>query len=241
MANTQDTATRIVAYLRCSTTEQASDGMSLDAQEARVRAWAEAVGAEVVEVVTDAGVSGTKALAARGGGAKVAALLEARKPAADAVAVLRLDRLGRDAAETLTLLRRFRTSRVGLVSVADRLDLATPQGRAMAGVTAVFAELERALIAQRTTDALTELRAQGRPWNHAPFGWVARDGRLVADPTEQDTLARITELRAAGTSYAKVAAILDAEGRPTKRGGNWQAMSVRSVLRSARAAEEVAA
>lgn len=233
MPSGADSPTRIAAYLRCSTSEQATDGMSLDAQEARIRAWAEAVGAEVVEVITDAGVSGSKPLGSRVGGARIAALLEARKPEVDAVAVLRLDRLGRDAAESLTLLRRFRTSRMGFVSVADRLDLATPQGRAMAGVTAVFAELERSLIAQRTTDALVELRAQGRPWNHAPFGWTAQSGRLVAEDTEQATLTRIRELRAAGLSYQRIAAILDEEGRRTKRGGPWQPMSVRSVIRSA--------
>ena len=59
------------------------------------------------------------------------------------------------------------------------------------------------------------------------------DGRPVPEPTEQDTLARARELRATGQSYAKIAATLDAEGRRTKRGGQWQATSVRSVLRTA--------
>src|SRR5580658_1777318 len=125
MVLTPGCSLRVLAYLRCSTAEQADSGMSLDAQEARIRAWAAAVDAEVVEVISDAGVSGTKPLADRQGGAKVAELLAARKPAVDAVVVLRLDRLGRNAAETITLLRRFRTSTVGLVSVAEHLDLAT--------------------------------------------------------------------------------------------------------------------
>src|SRR4051812_8163162 len=47
--------------------------------------------------------------------------------------------------------------------------LATPQGRAMADVTAVFAELERALIAQRTAEALGELRAQRRIYGPVPL------------------------------------------------------------------------
>ena len=119
--------------------------MSLETQESRIRAWAEAVGAELVEVVIDGGASGTKPLAERKGGARVAKLLDARKPEVSAVAVLRLDRLGRNAAETLALMRRFRTSPVGLVSVAEHIDLATPHGRAMAGVAAIFAELERDL------------------------------------------------------------------------------------------------
>jgi DNA invertase Pin-like site-specific DNA recombinase len=207
--------------------------MSLDAQASRVRAWAEATGAEVVEVVRDEGVSGTKLLADRPGGRRIADLLDARRPTADAVVVLRMDRLGRDAAEQLALLKRFRAGKVGLVAIAQQIDLATPHGRAMAQIGAVFAELERALIATRTAEALTELRQQGRAWNHAPFGWDAVDGRLVAHLTEQDTLARIRDLRAAAVSYHKVAAILDGEGRPTKRGGSWQAASVRSVLRTA--------
>lgn len=221
---------RIVIYARVSTAEQAADGLSLDAQEARCRAWADATGAEVVVVVTDAGVSGTKPLATRKGGALIAELLDARKPAADAVVVLRCDRLGRDAAETLALFKRFRTGRVGLVSVAEHFDFATPHGRAMAQVGAVFAELERALIAARTSEALGELRRQGRAWNHAPFGWRAVDGRLIEDDDEQETLARARELRSDGKGYAAIAKTLTDEGRRTKRGGAWQAMSVRSVL-----------
>ena len=119
------------------------------------------------------------------------------------------------------------------MAIAQQIDLATPHGRAMAQIGAVFNELERALIAERTTEALSELRAQGRVWNHAPFGWDATDGRLVANPAEQETLTRAEELRTDGFGYLKIAEKLNGEARPTKRGGQWQAMSVRSVLRSA--------
>ena len=103
----------------------------------------------------------------------------------------------------------------------------------MAQIGAVFNELERALIAERTTEALTELRAQGRVWNHAPFGWTTEDGYLVPEPAERETLARLQELRGDGLGYLKIANVLNEEGRATKRGGPWQSMSVRSVLLSA--------
>jgi len=225
---------KVMGYARVSTAEQASDGLSLDAQEARIRAWCEATGAELVEVVREEGVSGTKLLAERLGGRRIAHLLDARRPAADAVVVVRMDRLGRDAAEQIALLKRFRSGKVGLVAIAQQIDLATPHGRAMAQIGAVFNELERALIAERTTEALAELRQQGRTWNHAPFGWRAVDGHLEPDPDEQTTLARLRELRASGLGYLKIARTLDAEGHSTKRGGSWQAASVRSILLSAK-------
>jgi DNA invertase Pin-like site-specific DNA recombinase len=122
---------------------------------------------------------------------------------------------------------------VGLVAIAEQIDLATPHGRAMAQIGAVFNELERALIAERTTEALTELRAQGRAWNHAPFGWDAVSGLLEMNVIEQETLARLRELREFGWGYNKIAESLNVEQLPTKRGGPWHAASVRSVLRSA--------
>lgn len=232
----------MLAYLRCSTVDQANDGTSLDVQEARIRAWADAVGYQVAEVVADAGVSGTKLLRDREGGRRVDALLDARKPDVDVIAVLRLDRLGRDAAERLALVKRFQRSRVGLFAVAEHVDLATPHGRAMVGVSAVFAELERAMIAERTAESLRELRREGKPWNHPPFGWRvvgAKDAakridtrRLVPVAREQRALTRMRELRAAGLSYAKVAETLSAEGHQTKRGGKWAAMTVRETLRA---------
>jgi DNA invertase Pin-like site-specific DNA recombinase len=224
---------RVVGYTRVSTVEQATEGMSLDAQESRIRAWCEAQRAELIEIVSDEGVSGTKLLADRPGGQGVAHLLEARRPNADAVVVVRMDRLGRDAAEQIALLKRFRSGNVGVVAIAQQIDLATPHGRAMAQIGAVFNELERALIAERTAEALAELRRQGRAWNHAPFGWNAVDGHLEPNLTEQETLARAHELRGAGLGYLKIAETLNVERRATKRGGPWQAMSVRSVLRSA--------
>ena len=206
--------------------------MSLAAQRARIVAWCDATGSELVEIVEDAGVSGTRPLPERGGGATIASLLQSRTPSTDAVVIARLDRLGRDAAETLTWLREFSRGRVGLVSITDRVDLATPQGRAMAGVSAVFAELERALIAQRTAEALTELKAQGRIYGPVPFGYRAHEDYLVAEPDEQVVLRQIARLRKRGRSYARIAEMLNARGVPAKRGGKWHAMSVRSVERT---------
>ena len=46
-----------VAYLRVSTTDQAENGVSLDAQEARIAAYATAMGFDISEVIRDAGES----------------------------------------------------------------------------------------------------------------------------------------------------------------------------------------
>jgi site-specific DNA recombinase len=222
----------VIGYVRCSSQEQAESGMSLDAQRGRIEAWCRASDATLLDVIEDAGISGSKRLGDRPGGSQVAQLFGQRQPKADAVAVVRLDRLGRDAAETLALLKRFARGKVGLISIVDRLDLTSPQGRAMAGVSAVFAQLERELIAQRTAEALTELRKQRRVYGPIPFGFDGVAGELVENAAEQVVLDFIHALRRAGMSFARIAHQLNSEGHRSKQGGRWYAMSVRSVLRT---------
>src|SRR5450759_2464698 len=209
---------RALGYIRCSTAEQAVEGMSLPAQRSRITGWCEATGADLLEIIEDAGISGTRSLIERPGGARIASLLAERSPDVESVVVARLDRLGRDAAETLSCLRQFAKGPVGLVSIADRIDLGTPQGRAMAQMSAVFAELERALIAQRTADALGELRSRGQVYGPIPYG-CRRDGeRLVAHDAEQAALVRISRLRQKGDSYDRIACSLNRSGLQAKRG-----------------------
>jgi site-specific DNA recombinase len=210
-------------------------GLSLEVQAYRIRLWCEAQEADLVDVIEDAGISGAKALAERPGGSQIAALLRARDPGIDAVAIVRLDRLGRDAAETLTYLRRFAQGHVGLVSIRDRLDLTTPQGRAMAGVAAVFSELERELIGARTAEALAKLKAEGRRYGPLPYGFDAKRGRLIEKTDEQRVLRKIQGMRKRCLSYRSIADWLNAEAICAKRGGTWSPMAVRSVcLTSAR-------
>jgi site-specific DNA recombinase len=223
---------RAIGYSRVSTQEQSAEGVSLDAQRHRIEAWAEATDADLIDVVEDAGVSGSRPLALRAGGYRIDALLNQRAPEADLVVVTRLDRLGRDAAENLALLRRFANGRVGLVSILDRLDLSTPTGRAMAGVASVFGQLERETIGERTSQALTHLREQGRVYGPVPYGFDRKGDLLVKNRKEAQIVHQITDMRDVGHSYQAVAQRLNSEGVPAKRGGPWSPMSVRSVTRT---------
>src|SRR5690606_6196856 len=94
--------TRTVAYLRVSTDKQADKGVSLDAQGAKVAAYAELYDLDVVEVIVDAGVS-AKTLDRPGLG-KALAMLRSGK--ADALLVCKLDRLTRSVRDLGELVDR---------------------------------------------------------------------------------------------------------------------------------------
>ena len=53
---------RAIGYVRVSTADQATEGVSIDAQTARIRAWCDANGYALAETFTDAGISGKRAI-----------------------------------------------------------------------------------------------------------------------------------------------------------------------------------
>jgi site-specific DNA recombinase len=110
--------------------------------------------------------------------------------------------------------------------------MTSPYGRAMAQMASVFAELERAMIRERTRSAMSVNQSRGeRIGGHAPFGWdFGREGRLVENATEQKIIARMRRLRAEGLSYRGIAGRLDNEGIRPKRGKRWIHTTVESIL-----------
>ena len=94
---------KAVGYVRVSTEKQADFGVSLEAQTEKVRAMAVVQGAELVEILTDAGES-AKSLN-RPGMARLMSLVDAG--AVDTVIIAKLDRLTRSVADLAELLKRF--------------------------------------------------------------------------------------------------------------------------------------
>ncbi len=96
-------ARRAIGYLRVNTTEQALSGLSLDAQRSAIEAECACQGWDLVDIVADEGVSGSKAPAKRTGLSD--ALTRISNDEADLLVALRLDRLGRDAVDVLNLTK----------------------------------------------------------------------------------------------------------------------------------------
>src|SRR5262245_37350109 len=143
---------RIVLYARVSTDEQANNGCSLDAQIARLWAYAELYGLQVVAVVVDGGQS-AKSLN-RPGIQQALGML--RRGEADGVAVVKLDRLTRSIADWQDLVADYFNDKCGyaLHSIEDRLDSSTAMGRLIINVTLCFSQFERETTGERTKAAL---------------------------------------------------------------------------------------
>jgi site-specific DNA recombinase len=230
--------TPAIAYVRVSTEEQASEGVSLEAQVASVRAYATLRGLELLDVVIDAGVSAGKPLAERAGGAIVVDMVKRRK--VRAVVAVKLDRVFRNAGDCLTVTEGWDRLGVALHLVdmgGQAIDTSSAMGRFFLTVMAGAAEMERNLIRERTTSALAHKRSEGRRTSKdAPFGWrIGDDGdTLEVNDDEQHTLTLVAQLRAEGMSVRAIVDALEARG-VRARGARWHQTTVTRLLARAAA------
>ena len=105
--------------------------------------------------------------------------------------VWRLDRWGRSVTDLLATLQELEHLGVGFVSLTEALDLTTPAGRAMAGLLAVFAELERGIVRERVRAGLAHARPNGK-----------RLGRPITAGLHAD---HVRKLHRAGVSKSEIA------------------------------------
>src|SRR5271169_2752133 len=196
-----------LGYVRVSTDEQAERGLGLEAQRQRIRAYCEMKGLHLATIFEDPGLSGGKPLGSRSAGGRLLAEARCTHPV---VVVARLDRLFRSVADAAQTICEFDRYGIQLVAIAEGFDMTNPSGWAMAQMASVFAELERAMIRERTRSAMSVKRTRGeRISRHAPFGSdFTADGHLVENAKEQEVIGLMRSLRADGLSFREIATTL---------------------------------
>lgn len=224
---------KAVGYLRVSTERQAQEGVSLAAQDSRIRAWAQANGFELVSVREDAGISGGKADNRPGLQEAIAKACQHKA----ALVVYSLSRLARSTKDAIAISERLEKGGADLVSLSERIDTTTASGKMVFRMLAVLAEFERDQVSERTKAALAHKKALHRRAGNIPYGYaLGPDGdSLLPVQEEQDTIQLMHRLRSRGMSYRRLASELDRRQVPTKNGGGkWHFQIVRDVLRRSR-------
>jgi site-specific DNA recombinase len=218
-----------IGYVRVSTDRQAEQGVSLEAQEAKIRAMATVQGAELLDVIVDGGES-AKSLN-RPGLQRLLDLINAGK--VEAVIVAKLDRLTRSVKDLCGLLELLEKRKVALVSVAESLDTGSAAGRLVITIMGAVSQWEREAIGERTRDALRHKRSKGERVGNIAFGSrLAADGEhLEVDPAEQAALAEIRRLRGQGATLRGIAANLNRRDLRTRRGTPWRLESVARIVK----------
>lgn len=156
--------------------------------------------------------------------------------AVDCVVVYKLDRLSRNLADAVYLVRDEWADICQVRSVTETFDTTTDIGTAFFGVLATFAEIERSSIADRMLSGLATAVQNGETYpNQRPYGYRAdrsAPAKTAPDPEEAPTLRRIFEAARDGVSLTRLATQLNREGVPSPRGKHWTHCTIQRIIRN---------
>ena len=218
-----------IGYVRVSTEEQATCGVSLDAQEAKITAYCSLHDLPLQQIIRDEGVSASKPLHTRPGGSILCTAVN--PPVTDLVA-MKLDRCFRGALDALQMLQAWERGGITLhFTDLGAINGSSPIARFTFQLLASVAELERNQIGERTRTAMQYAASQG-----VSYGQPSLD----STPSGRDVIAHIRAMRESGHSLRSMVDRLNAEGIPTlralhgktaeTRGSRWHLSVLHSVI-----------
>jgi len=217
----------VAIYTRVSTAEQAKDGYSIGEQIERLTKYCEAMKWRVYRVFTDPGYSG----ADTNRPALTDMISEVKKGKIDKIVVYKLDRLSRSQLDTLYLIEKvFLANNTDFVSISENFDTSTPFGRAMIGILAVFAQLEREQIKERMSMG-AEARAKEGKWRGGiiPYGYDYKNGMLTVNEFEAMIIREMYHDFVSGKPMHQLESDLNAKGY-TLHGKVFSACNIRYIL-----------
>lgn len=169
----------------------------------------------------DIGISGGTPLLRRPEGYRLSVALER----GDVVVASKLDRMFRGAIDCLTTVQAWQARGVEIALLDLRVDTTTESGELMLHQYIGFAQFERRRIGTRTREALAVRKAQGRPWNHPPYGYKfvgePPHRRLVPDPEWRAWSVRFLWWRSQGWSLDRIYFHLLNHGAVRRDGKPW--------------------
>lgn len=183
---------KVYTYTRVSTAMQ-TDGYSLDAQKARMKAFADYNDYEIVGTYEDASKSG-KSIEGRIEFKRMMEDIKSGKDGVSFVLVFKLSRFGRNAVDVLSTLQIMQDFGVNLICVEDGIDSSKDAGKLMISVLSAVAEIERENIRVQTMEGRIQKAREGK-WNggFAPYGYQLIDGKLQINEEEAEAIRVIFE------------------------------------------------
>jgi site-specific DNA recombinase len=218
----------IALYCRVSTDEQAREGVSLDEQQERLKAYCRAMGwSEEPLLFIDDGYSAKNL-----DRPELNHLLkEVKKGTISKVLVTKLDRLSRRLLDLLKLIDMFQEHNVSFISISESFDTNTPSGRLTLQVLGAVAEFERERIRERVFENMLHAARQGKWLTQSPYGYRLQNKELVIYEPEAQIVRNVYDWYLnKGLGYYAIAKKLNEEGIPSRQKKEWSIRAIKRML-----------
>lgn len=219
----------LVGYIRVSSEEQAREGLSLALQSQKIKVYCNLNDYTLVEIIEDAGVS-AKNIIGRKGFQKVIEMVLNPGNSIDGLIVWKLDRAFRSTINALEISHSLNNSGKNLISISERIDTVTAQGKFYFTLLNALAELERDQTSERTKVILQSKKSRGEFVGKPRYGFQPAGKTLQKNTLHQEVISIIRNLSGQGLSYRCIAQRLNAQSILTKQSKLWTHKQISSII-----------
>jgi len=224
---------KVIGYVRVSTEEQAREGISLFAQQTKVRLYCKLHELDLIDIHVDAGASAKNLNRT----ALRTALEALESNEAQGLVIVKLDRLTRNISDWQYLIDNYFGEKAkhssNLLSVNDQIDTRQASGRLVLNILMSVAQWEREAIGERTKTAMAAKKTKGeRVSRRIPYGFNLSQDKMHIEPNryERKTAEMARDFRKGGLSLRKIGLKLSEVGRKPRNGLKWHAETVKMLM-----------
>lgn len=219
-------------YTRVSTSEQAEEGFSLEAQHDTLMQVLERKEMQLYRVYSDPGISG-KTMKKRPG---IQALMTDMKAGKfEALLIHKLDRLSRNLGDLYAFVELINKLNVRLIIAAqgpEEIDTRSPMGKAFLFFSGIWAQIYLDNLREETLKGLTKkMQKGGKHISNPPLGYTFDEGyNLVVQEDEAELVREVFDLFGNKMwGVTKIAKHMNTHST-TKKGGRWDNKTVRLIV-----------
>ncbi len=218
---------KVVGYLWIHP-EQTGDAKRLAAEKQTLDAYCNANNLALEEFAIDEGALGAALERPR--------MKQLTSNDATTVVVTSLISLGRRFHDVATVLSEFNHKDIRLISVQENIDTGRPDGQQLLKMFVTIPQVASWVRPPKEATSAPKVFVRAREVLHnggtCPYGYTLDEAtnQFVVNATEAAVVQRIFRERSLGRSLRQIANDLTRDGVATKRGGRWQANTVKTIL-----------
>ena len=181
-----DELKRAAGYIRVSTAEQSTKGLSIETQIAEIKAYAEYHKMKLVDIYADRGITARKSLEKRVDFMRMMGDVQSGK--INHIIVLRLDRFFRNVFDYHKMMNEYLTpNNCDWSAVKEQYTTTTTNGRLMINLRLAIAEQECDTDSDRIKDVFTNRVRNGYAITGSlPWGYKIENKRVIIDPEKRE-------------------------------------------------------
>lgn len=219
----------VIAYIRCSTSNQQDDGFSLETQRSEIETYVKRINKKLEETNIYIDVGTGRSMTRRHALKRM--LDEIKKD--DIVIVFNFSRLGRSLQDLLIITKEIIGKGAKFTSIKEDIDCTTPTGQLMMKLLFMIAEWESEQISQRVKATMHMLMSENKLVTKPPFGYckgIDKGEVLQINEDEQKIIRYIMELHDEGNSYTIIANLLNDDNVKCRKAHKWRPDTVKRII-----------